>query len=137
MSIPKVTVNEIMTKDVIVVTKDDTIQSAAKLMRNYSIKNIPVINEKREITGVVSAKDIIYKVVSENRNNNLPVEEIMTRDNLVFSRYTDTIIEISELMNKKGLSVLPVINEKEELVGIISKTDLLSVYPLLVEKFKV
>lgn len=137
MGIPKVIVNEIMTKDVIVVTKDDTIQSAAKLMRNYSIRNIPVINEKREISGVISAKDIIYKVVSENRNNNLPVEEIMTRENIVFSRYNDTIIEVSEIMNKKGLSVLPVINEKEELVGIISKTDLLSVYPLLVEKFKV
>ena len=137
MGIPKVIVNEIMTKDVIVVTKDDTIQSAAKLMRNYSIRNIPVINEKREISGVISATDIIYKVVSENRNNNLPVEEIMTRENIVFSRYNDTIIEVSEIMNKKGLSVLPVINEKEELVGIISKTDLLSVYPLLVEKFKV
>ena len=137
MGIPKVIVNEIMTKDVIVVTKDDTIQSAAKLMRNYSIRNIPVMNEKREISGVISAKDIIYKVVSENRNNNLPVEEIMTRENIVFSRYNDTIIEVSEIMNKKGLSVLPVINEKEELVGIISKTDLLSVYPLLVEKFKV
>ena len=137
MSIPKVTVEELMTKDVIVVTKDDTVQTAAKLRRNYSIRNIPVVNDRKEISGVLSARDIIYKIVAENRNNNIPVEEVMTKDNIVFARYNDTLIEVSEQMSAKDLSVLPVINEKDEIVGIISKSDLLSVYPILIEKFKV
>ena len=129
-------IDELMTKDVIIVTKEDTVQSAAQLMRNYSIKCIPVVNNSKEIVGMVSARDIIDKIVSENRNNSVTVEEIMTRENIIFAHYDNNIIEVSEILNKNNLSVIPIINKKEELVGIISKSDLLSVYPLLIERFE-
>ena len=136
MGIPNVKIDELMTKDVIIVTKEDTVQSAAQLMRNYSIKCIPVVNNSKEIVGMVSARDIIDKIVSENRNNSVTVEEIMTRENIIFAHYDNNIIEVSEILNKNNLSVIPIINKKEELVGIISKSDLLSVYPLLIERFE-
>ncbi|MCK5322322.1 MAG: CBS domain-containing protein [Candidatus Aenigmarchaeota archaeon] len=136
MGIPNVKIDELMTKDVIIVTKEDTVQSAAQLMRNYSIKCIPVVNNSKEIVGMVSARDIIDKIVSENRNNSIAVEEIMTRENIIFAHYDNNIIEVSEILNKNNLSVIPIINKKEELVGIISKSDLLSVYPLLIERFE-
>ena len=136
MGIPNVKIDELMTKDVIIVTKEDTVESAAQLMRNYCIKCIPVVNDSKEIVGMISARDIIDKIVSENRNNSIAVEEIMTRENIIFAHYDNNIIEVSEILNKNNLSVIPIINKKEELVGIISKSDLLSVYPLLIERFE-
>jgi CBS domain-containing protein len=136
MAIPNIKVDEIMTKDVIVANKDDTIQDVAKLMRAHSIKNIPVVDESKQIIGIVSSKDIVFKIVAKNINNNLPIYEIMTTDEIVFAKNENNLAEVCDIMNDRGFNVLPVINKKLELVGIISKTDLIALYPILLGKFK-
>lgn len=124
-------VKEVMTPTVFVISADATIQDAAKIMRNYKVHNLVVVSEK-EVIGIVADEDIIHKVVAYNKNNNTLVGDIMT-SKVVTTTGEESIIETAQKMNEYNISVLPVIDEKRNLVGVVSKSDLLYYYPTLVE----
>ena len=56
----EVSVKEIMSTPITCISTTDTIQTAAELMRDHSIKKLPVMNEEEKLVGMLTASDLTY-----------------------------------------------------------------------------
>lgn len=108
-------------KTVITISPDATVQEAIEIMAKKTISALPVV-VKGKVTGIISERDYIRKAAP---NRLLPweirVDEIMTSDVISTTR-TESIHTCMTTMSKNRIRHLPVI-EKEQLIGIISITD--------------
>ena len=73
----KMKVKDIMTKDVISVSKFDSIVSAAKKMKDYDIGMVVVVDDKNEVLGVLTDRDIVIRAVYKNNIEGF-VDDVMT-----------------------------------------------------------
>ena len=120
-------VKDVMTSAVITARKTDTLLHIQALMRENYITGVP-ITEGSELLGLISIEDIITAL-----NNNCidaVAEEKMTRELIVLEEEMPLSFAIS-FFNKYRFSRYPVINQKKELVGILTSNDVIST--LLVE----
>ncbi len=124
----KVLVGEVMRKDVMKVSMDDSIKKAAQIMKNKKIGSVVVFGEKN-VKGIVTTSDIVYKYVAESRGEK--VSNIMTTELVTISPHK-TVEEASKLMVEKSIEKLLVM-DKDRLLGIITSNDILRIEPALFE----
>ena len=124
-------ISEIMTKDVISLSVDDTVEHAAKLMKQHNIGSIPV-NTKEKIVGIVTDRDIILRCVAEGKDlKTQVVREIMT-SNPVVGDENINVDDAARIMSERQIRRLPIV-ENNALVGMVSLGDL-AVDPNLVQQ---
>lgn len=127
---------EWMTKDVITVGPDTSMMKAARLMKDNNISRIPVVDDRGELLGIVSDRDIkeaspskattldmheLYYLLSE-----LKVKDIMTK-NPMSAKEDDSIESIAVTMTEKDFGGMPIVNEANKVVGIITDNDIFKV----------
>jgi len=113
---------DIMTKDVITVTADVSVQDAIDLIIEKKISGLVVVGETGEMVGVVTEKDFLvaYDFLNETASS---IGDFISKD--VISVNEDTPIEeISKILVQKNIKRVPVLNEKV-VVGIVSRCDVL------------
>ncbi|MFO7872292.1 MAG: CBS domain-containing protein [Candidatus Undinarchaeales archaeon] len=121
-------IKEIMNSDVKVAEKGTTILKALKKMDKHEIGSL-VIVDKNEAVGIITSSDVLYKaVVKEKDIKKMKVEEIMSKD-LVTIDPDAKLEEAAAIMADYSIKKLPVTNEKDELLGIITAMDLLAHSP--------
>ncbi|MCS7143911.1 MAG: CBS domain-containing protein [Archaeoglobaceae archaeon] len=119
-------VKEIMTRDVCKASIDENIHSVAKRMVEYGVGSA-VIMDGRKPVGIVTEKDLIAKVVAKNKSpSSVKVREVMSSP-LITIRPTTSVREAANIMTKRGIRRLPVVNDSGELVGIITDNDILGI----------
>jgi CBS domain-containing protein len=100
-------------------------------MREYHVGDLVVIKEKtgkRVPVGIVTDRDIVLEVIAEGVGmDDVCVGDIMS-DNLVTARESDGLLETIKVMRAKGIRRLPVVNDDNELVGILSVDDLIDLF---------
>jgi CBS domain-containing protein len=128
------TISEIMTKGVFSVSFDDTIKKADDIMRNENVRHVPVV-EDGKLIGMITERTLmeyslkqLYDYDDEfgsaglNKINDF--EEVMQRD--VRAIYPeDSVRKAVELMAKYKIDCLPVIDWKNNLIGIVTSIDVL------------
>lgn len=114
-------IRDVMTPNPRTVTPDDTIQSAARVMRDEDTGVVPVVDNGRTV-GVVTDRDIVIRAVADGSQLSRPVREIVT-GNLVSATPDMSTREAADLMSEHQVRRLPVV-ENERLVGIVSLGDL-------------
>lgn len=117
--------SEVMTKDLVWCSPDDTVSKAAQLMKTEDIGPILIVDneESRRLVGIVTDRDLALKVVGEGRDpNTTKVEEVMTRK-LVTARADDEVENAMKAMAQYQLRRIPVVDENDKLVGIIAQAD--------------
>lgn len=142
------TVSQFMTKKVIAVKESDSIKMVFKLMDDHDILGLPVLNDEGAVIGIVTETDlidhfttlktprginilgsIVYLDNIEDFNENLKdhcaevVRDIMTSD-VATIMHSATLSDAINLMGEKEVSRLPVVGEKGELVGIVTRKDI-------------
>ncbi|HEU5285600.1 MAG TPA: CBS domain-containing protein [Sphingomicrobium sp.] len=115
-------INEVMTRDVQTVTPDQTAREAAAFMLRADAGSIPVTDGDRLI-GMITDRDIAVRGVAQGHGPDTPVRELMT-SGIVCARIDDDIEEVASKMSQAQVRRLPVIDESENLVGIVSLGDL-------------
>ena len=111
-----------MSPDIITCTSDQTVLEIAKLMDNYMVGDIVVMNGE-EIEGIVTDTDIVRRVCAENRDpKTSKAIEVMSTP-VISAAPTATLIEIANMMNEKKIKRV-VITNNDKLVGLLSVTDL-------------
>jgi CBS-domain-containing membrane protein len=138
---------DIMTRDVITVKPDTTIEDLARLLMKHQINGTPVVDDNGNLKGVVTENDLI----SKNSRLHIPtifrlfdafiplgasrleveikkmaafaVDDICTRDMITVDGET-SVEEIATIMTEKKIHLLPVLKEGK-LIGIIGKKDLI------------
>jgi CBS domain-containing protein len=114
-------IRDVMTPNPRTVSPDDSIQDAARIMRDVDTGVVPVVENGRPV-GLVTDRDIVVRAVAEDGQLNRPVREIVTRSVVCASPDMSTR-EAADLMSEHQVRRLPVV-ENERLVGIVSLGDI-------------
>lgn len=111
-------VRDIMTRDVLVASPDDSLQKAATLMGTQDVGSLPV-GEADRLIGMITDRDIVLRAVAEGRNADTPVREVMTAK--VRYCFDDEDVEaVARNMSDLQVRRLPVVNRDKRLVGILA-----------------
>jgi CBS domain-containing protein len=114
-------IRDVMTPNPQCVSPADSIQSAARIMRDCDTGAVPVVDNGRPV-GIVTDRDIVIRAVAGDGQLNRPVREIVTSSIICASPEMSTH-EAADLMSEHQVRRLPVV-ENERLVGIVSLGDL-------------
>ncbi|MBC2581527.1 CBS domain-containing protein [Clostridium sp. DJ247] len=116
-------VRDIMTKAVITLGTDDTVEKAASAMKEHNIGVVPVCESGR-VVGVVTDRDITLRTVAVGQDpRNQYVRDIMS-SNPVTGSPDMTIDEISRLMSERQIKRIPIVENNNTLIGVIALGDL-------------
>ncbi len=115
-------VGDVMTRNPIAVTPRTSVLEAARLMRELGVSALPVVDEER-LVGIITERDLVWKVIAEERPTSIPVSDIMTR-NLVVIREAEALSQALYLMSRFNIRHLPVVDEQGRLIGILSLRDI-------------
>jgi CBS domain-containing protein len=120
--------SQLMTHDPVFCLASDTVDRAAQLMRQEDVGSLPVIDnhQNKRLLGIITDRDIALKVVAEKRDANMRAEEVMTR-NPVTCRADNDIQVALNAMASNQVRRIPVVDDKNQIVGIISQGDVATV----------
>ena len=125
------TIGTVCNREVVFIHAQASIPVAARLMREYHVGDLVVIKEKtgkRVPVGIITDRDIVLEVIAEGVSmDDVNVGDIMS-DNLVTARENDGLLDTIKVMRAKGIRRLPVVNDDNELVGILSVDDLIDLF---------
>lgn len=118
-------VKDCMYNDVCCVKPETKIQEVAKLMSQNHIGCIPVCDNNNCICGIITDRDVLLRCVAcEKDTNQTPVSDIMTC-NVCTCTESDELSNAESKMSQNQIRRLPVCNEKNEVVGILTMGNLL------------
>jgi CBS domain-containing protein len=118
----RATVGQVMTQDVKIVSPDDSVQEAARLMDETDAGALPVAENDRLI-GMLTDRDIALRVVAQRKNPaEIRVRDVMTK-NVKYCFEDEAVDHVTQNMGEQRVRRLPVVNREKRLVGIISLGD--------------
>src|SRR6185437_3554847 len=91
--------SDLMKKDVECLKETDSVQSAARRMRERNIGFIPVCDDAKKVVGTVTDRDLALRILADARGANTPLQQVMSKD-VVACRPTDDLERAQELMGK-------------------------------------
>jgi len=112
---------DIMSTDVVCLSRDDTVERAAQLMEQNDIGAIPVCDGSR-VVGIVTDRDIALRSVGDGGDGHQTVGQIMTPNPVVADPETD-VHEVARLMSEHQVRRIPIV-QQGSLVGIVSLGDI-------------
>ena len=118
----RATVGQVMTHEVKIVSPDDLVQDAARIMEETAAGALPVAENDR-LVGMLTDRDIALRVVAQRKNPaEIRVRDVMTK-NVKYCYEDEAIDHVSQNMGEQRVRRLPVVNREKRLVGIISLGD--------------
>lgn len=114
-------VSEVMTPNPRTVQLSDTIEDAAKIMRDEDTGAVPVIEDDR-VVGMITDRDIVIRAVADG-DFECTIDDIVS-DDVVCATPEMSTAEAAELMSEHQIRRLPVVDDDEHLVGILSIGDI-------------
>ena len=115
-------VRDAMTADVKLVSPDQTIREAARMMAEYDIGALPVGQHDRLI-GMVTDRDITVRAVAEGRSPDTRIGEVMSQ-RIMYCFEDDELDNVTYNMGDIQVRRLPVVDRNKRLVGIVSSCDI-------------
>ncbi|MBX3102801.1 MAG: IMP dehydrogenase [Bacteroidetes bacterium] len=106
--------------DPITLGPEDTLASAFRLMEEYSIGGIPIVNDKRQLVGILTNRDIRF-----HQPDATPIRSVMVKENLITVPEGTTLEEAEVALKRHRIEKLPVVAKDGTLVGLITYKDIL------------
>jgi len=115
-------VNEVM-KEAVCIGSDETLEAAALKLKKYNVGCLLVCEEEK-VTGIITDRDVLMKGTGSRRNpSQTKVRDGMSSEPLCCNE-GDVVEQIVAIMTKNHIHRLPVLNEEQKVVGIVSLSDL-------------
>ncbi|BFP42329.1 IMP dehydrogenase [Flavobacteriaceae bacterium GF1] len=95
------------------------VKDAKASMKEHSIGGIPIVDDKGKLVGIVTNRDLRFE-----RNNDRPITEVMTSENLVTADVGTTLTEAEDILQENKIEKLPVVDKDNTLVGLITFRDI-------------
>ena len=95
------------------------VEDATNAMRENGIGGIPIVDDNNVLVGIVTNRDLRFQ-----REGNRSITEVMTKDNLVTASEGTTLEDAEHILQENKIEKLPVVNSKNELVGLITFRDI-------------
>lgn len=111
-----------MILDPITLKEDGLVKDARLIMAEYSIGGIPVVNNKKELVGIVTNRDLRFE-----NNPDRPIVELMTRENLITVTEFIDFEKAADILQEHRIEKLPVVDKNNRLVGLITYKDVIKI----------
>lgn len=95
------------------------VQDAKRVMTEYRIGGIPIVDRNGFLIGIVTNRDLRFE-----KNNHRPIQEVMTTEGLITAREGISMEEAEEILDQYKIEKLPVIDKENRLVGLITFRDI-------------
>ncbi len=113
-------VGDLMTDEVVTVEYTTPSAEVAGLLARHAINGVPVVGEDDHVVGMVSASDLLSRPASTvGRMMSFPAVTVYAEQ---------TVAEAARLMTRRGCERLPVVDDEERLVGMVTRRDLLGFF---------
>ena len=142
-----VTAKDVMTRDVVFVKRNSALEAVADILNRHAISGVPVIDDNKNVVGVISEKDFLFHMGAQNQKTFMGViaqclknkgcvaismrkqksEDIMTAPAITISENTP-VSEIAEIFTEKNINRAPVTDPGNKLTGIVTRTDIVQSY---------
>ena len=122
-------INQIMVKRSVTVKPSTTLLEARDILFRHKIRRLVVLNEKEKPVGIITEKDIAKSIYNLGTRSikSVKVVDFMSK-NLITVTKDSTIYDCAKLMRRHRISSVIVINKDGTLAGLVTKTDLVSVF---------
>ena len=111
-----------MIQDPVTLLETATVTDALKLMKDFKIGGIPVINSSKELIGIVTNRDLRFE-----KNHKRPVKEVMTSEKLIVAKEGTDLRKAEQILQNHKIEKLPVVDKHNKLVGLITYRDIIKV----------
>ena len=108
-----------MILDPVTLTKKSKVKDALKCMKEFSIGGIPIVDKSNSLVGILTNRDLRFE-----SDMNKSVNDVMTKDNLVTGNPGITLKQAEKILQKNKIEKLPIIDDKNKLVGLITFRDI-------------
>ena len=99
---------------------NSTVRDAEKIMREFKIGGIPIIDGNGKLVGIITNRDLRFQ-----KDMSIPIEKIMTKENLITAPEGITLEEAEILLQDYKIEKLPIVNKKGKLTGLVTYKDIL------------
>lgn len=111
-----------MILDPITIEEDALVEDALKIMAEYKIGGIPVVNHLNELVGIITNRDLRFE-----RNPKRPAAEVMTREGLITTSEFVDFESAEKILQQYKIEKLPVIDKNNKLIGLITYKDIIKI----------
>ena len=108
-----------MILDPVVLPLTAIVADANKNMTKYKIGGIPIVDAHGKLSGIVTNRDLRFE-----KNDQRPITEVMTSKNLITVKEGTSLSDAEEILQKHKIEKLPVIDDNQNLVGLITFRDI-------------
>jgi IMP dehydrogenase len=109
-----------MILDPITLNIDSQVSDAMRIMREFKIGGIPIIDADRKLLGIITNRDLRF-----HKEMSTPVSEIMTKDNLIIAEPGIGLSEAETILQEYKIEKLPIVDKSGKLTGLITYKDIL------------
>jgi CBS domain-containing protein len=117
-------IKDVMTSEVVTVSPEASLKSAAGLLAEYRVSGLPVVDSAGAVLGVISEADILLKEVGDPA---LTAEQAMTSPARTIGP-DRPVTEAAKRMLGESVNRLPVVDEDGNLIGIVTRADLVRAF---------
>ena len=111
-----------MILDPVTLPEDAKVMDALKLMKEYKIGGIPVVDENQILKGIVTNRDLRFE-----KKLSRPILEVMTSNNIITAEENTSLTQAEEILQKNKIEKLPVVDNNNKLIGLITFRDIIKV----------
>ncbi len=108
-----------MIYDPVTIRRGSTVADALRMMAEYHIGGIPVVDDEQHLVGIVTNRDLRFE-----RDHTRTIDEVMTSENLVTTSQATTLEEAADILQSHKIEKLPVVDTNGKLVGLVTYTDI-------------
>ena len=108
-----------MIQDPVTLNEDAIVADAFKIMKEFKIGGIPIVNADMQLKGIITNRDLRFQ-----KDASKPVTEVMTKGNLVTATAGTTLMQAEEILQNHKIEKLPIVNGGGKLVGLITYKDI-------------
>lgn len=111
-----------MILDPITLLESSLVADALKIMADYKIGGIPVVDTRNKLVGIITNRDLRFE-----RDPRKPIFEVMTRDNLITTTEFTDFEKAAEILQEYKIEKLPVVDKDFKLIGLITYKDIIKI----------
>ena len=105
--------------DPVTLTVNSTVREAEKIMAEFRIGGIPIVDGNGKLVGIITNRDVRFQ-----KNMNIAVEDIMTKENLITAPEGITLEKAEVILQRYKIEKLPIVNKKGKLTGLVTFKDI-------------
>ncbi len=106
--------------DPITLDFDATIGDANRIMKEFKIGGIPVVDVNNTLIGIITNRDLRFQ-----KNMSRPIKEVMTIENLITANVGITLLQAEDILQEYKIEKLPIVDKNGKLTGLITYKDIL------------